>query len=319
MDSIVSLLEEKSQIVKKLETIIYGSIEIRENKSNKYIYVHHREDGILLSKYAGEFSNELYNLIIENNAIAQDLKRKLKEINKQLSSMNYIESELSPEIELNIVFAKRNLVDSIYKQSVLEGVATTYSNTETLINEGKVSNMSTDDISKVINLKHAWEFIYNKGVLQYPSSYTILCQINSLVEDGFSAIAGKLRTVSVTIGGCSYIPPFPIESVVKEELNQILQTEDDVERSIKALLYVMKKQLFLDGNKRTAVLFANHILISKAKGLIVIPAEKVDEFKKLLINYYEGKDELRIKEFLLREAYIPLMKNPLLKTATQNP
>ena len=311
MDSIVSLLEEKSQISKRLENLLYGSTEIRENGNNKYIYVHHREDGVPLSKYAGEFSNELYNLIIENNAIAKDLKKRLKEINKQLSSMNYIESEISPEVELNIVFAKRNLVDSIYKQSVLEGVATTYSDTETLINEGKVSNMSTDDISKVINLKHAWEFICNKGVLQYPSSYTILCQINALVEDGFSSIAGKLRTVSVSIGGCSYIPPFPIESVVKEELNLILQTEDDVERAIKALLYIMKKQLFLDGNKRTAVLFANHILMSKGKGLIVIPAENVGEFKKLLVNYYNGKDELRIKEFLLQEAYMPLAKKPV--------
>lgn len=172
-------------------------------------------------------------------------------------------------------------------------------------------NVSHRDKKWIINLKYAWEFICNKGVLQYSSSYTILCQINALVEDGFSSIAGKLRTVSVSIGGCSYIPPFPIESVVKEELNRILQTEDVIERAIKALLYVMKKQLFLDGNKRTAVLFANHILISQAKGLIVIPAEKVGEFKKLLIDYYDGKDELTIKEFLYQEAYIPLEKKPV--------
>ncbi len=43
-----------------------------------------------------------------------------------------------------------------------------------------------------------------------------------------------------------------------------------------ASLIEEKKQLFLDGNKRTAVLFANHILISHGKGLIVIPSEKVE-------------------------------------------
>ena len=53
----------------------------------------------------------------------------------------------------------------------------------------------------------------------------------------------------------------------------------------------MKKQLFLDGNKRTAVIFANHILISHSKGLIVIPAELVSEYKKLLIDYYEDKSD----------------------------
>ena len=59
----------------------------------------------------------------------------------------------------------------------------------------------------------------------------------------------------------------------------------------------MKKQLYLDGNKRTAVIFANHYLISRGMGLIVIPAEFVDEFKKHLIDYYENKND-DIKAFL---------------------
>lgn len=101
-----------------------------------------------------------------------------------------------------------------------------------------------------------------------------------MVEEGFSVTAGRLRTEPVTIGGSSYIPPFPIESAIKEQLEEILKIEDIVQRAIKSLLFIMRKQLFLDGNKRTAVLFANHILISHGKGLIVIPSEKVSEYKK---------------------------------------
>lgn len=33
------------------------------------------------------------------------------------------------------------MVDSIYKQAMLEGVATTYSDTENIVNGGKVMNM----------------------------------------------------------------------------------------------------------------------------------------------------------------------------------
>ena len=211
-------------------------------------------------------------------------------------------------MELNRALAYRNLVDSIYKQAMLEGVATTYSDTETIVNGGKVSGMSADDISKVVNLKHAWEFILNKGVLQYPSNYALLCQINSLVEAGFSVTAGKLRNVPVTIGGSTYIPPLPIESQVQEQLSDILKKDDCIDRAVSALLYVMKKQLFLDGNKRTAVIFANHILISGGKGLIVIPAELVSEYKKLLINYYEDKTdgENCIRNFLLEKALLQL-------------
>lgn len=306
MSTIVSLIEEKSSLTKRLENLIYGSIEIRENGDKKFIYTHYRDDGVLKTKYAGVFSNELYNLILENNKLAKDLKKRLSAVNKELAQSNYVETEISDDVELNRAFAIRSIVDSVYKQAMLEGVATTYSDTETLLNGGKVTNMTASDISKVINLKHSWEFITNTGVLQYPSNYLLLCQINSLVEEGFSVTAGRLRTVPITIGGSSYIPPFPIESAVKEQLEEILKIEDTVERAIKALLFIMRKQLFLDGNKRTAVLFANHILISHGKGLIVIPAEKVSEYKKKLVDYYETGNEKTIAEFLIDYAYLPL-------------
>ena len=100
--------------------------------------------------------------------------------------MCYESLELNDNIKINIDLARRNLVDSIYKQAVLEGVATTYSDTETIVNGGKVNNMTASDISKVINLKHAWEFILDEGVISYPTNYAILCQINEIVEEGFS-------------------------------------------------------------------------------------------------------------------------------------
>lgn len=308
MDTIATLIEEKAQITRRLEKLLHGSIEVREKGTSKYIYTHFRSDGIPVTRYAGEYSNELYNLILENNILAKDLKKRLRTINKQLKDADYVETELSEEVELNRALAYRNLVDSIYKQAVLEGVATTYSDTETIINGGEVSGMTADDISKVVNLKHSWEFILNKGVLQYPSNYALLCQINSLVEAGFSVTAGKLRSVPVTIGGSTYIPPLPIESRVREQLDDILAKEDYADMAVSALLFVMKKQLFLDGNKRTAVIFANHILISHSKGLIVIPAELVSEYKKLLIDYYEDKpdSENNIRAFLMEKALLQL-------------
>jgi len=42
----------------------------------------------------------------------------------------------------------------------------------------------------------------------------------------------------------------------------------------------MKMQIFLDGNKRASSIFANHYLISQGAGFIVIPENKVPEFKK---------------------------------------
>jgi len=304
---IMNLLQNKQILEHELQSIIYGAVEIRENNAKNYIYVHYREDGVALTKYVGEYSDELYNLVLNNSIKAKQIKKQIREITKKLKQLNYIEEELSKKVEENIDFAKRHLVDTIYKQAILEGVATTFADTESIIEGGKVNNMTPDDILKIVNLKHAWEFILNKNVILSDTNYALLCEINKMVEEGFYYTAGKIRSVPVTIGGTIWKPELPIESVIKEELDEILNTDgDEIDVAIELLLYTMKKQIFIDGNKRTAVIYSNHYLISKGKGIIVIPAELTEEFKDLLIPYYEGKDKNKIKKFIREKCYISI-------------
>lgn len=306
MKSIVGLTNEKEILESRIDQMVHGSIEIRETNGKKYIYVHFRDRGRSTSKYVGEYSLELNNLILENNKLIKEYKKRLREINKELSEIHYVANDLSDKVKINIDLARRNLVDSIYKQAKLEGVATTYSDTETIVNGGKVKDMTTQDISKVVNLKHAWEFILSEGVISYPTNYVILCQINEIIEEGFSYTAGRIRSIPVTIGGSSYLPPLPYESQIKNDLNELLSKENSYDVAIELLLYVMKKQIFLDGNKRTAVIFANHYLVSRGMGLIVVPSELVGEFKKKLIDYYEGKNN-EIKDFLYQKCLTKLV------------
>ena len=304
---IMNLLQSKQVLEHELQSLAYGSVEIRENESNKYIYVHYREDGVALTKYVGEYSDELYNLVLNNSIKAKQLKKQIREIIKKLKQLNYTEEELSEKVEQNIDFAKRHLVDTIYKQAILEGVATTFADTESIIEGGKVNNMTSEDILKIVNLKHACEFILNKNVILSDTNFALLCEINKMVEEGFYYTAGKVRNTPVTIGGTTWKPDLPIESVIKEELEEIFSKElDDIDRAIELLLYTMKKQVFIDGNKRTAVIYSNHYLISKGKGIIAIPAELTEEFKDLLIPYYEGRDEKEIKKFIKEKCYMSI-------------
>lgn len=304
---IMNLLQVKQNLTKELNNLVYGSIEIRENSSNRYIYVHYREDGILLTKYVGEYSDELHNLILNNTIKAKELKKEIKKIEKQLKKLNHIDEELSPEVEKNIDFAKRHLVDNIYNQAILEGVATTFADTENIIEGGKINNMSSEDVLKIVNLKHAWEFILNKNVILSDTNFPLLCEINKFVEEGFYYNAGKLRSVPVSIGGTKWKPELPIESIIKEDIQNIFNMEiNDIDKAIELLLYIMKKQIFIDGNKRTSIIFANHYLISKGQGIIAIPANLTNEYKKLLIDYYEGKDSTEIKKFLKEKCFIQI-------------
>ncbi len=304
---IIALLQDKQLLEHQLESLLYGSFEIRERGSNKYIYVHYREDGVSLTKYVGEYSDDLYNLILNNNIKAKKLKKQIRSINKELKKLNYTENEMSSDVEINIDFAKRHLVQTIYKQAILEGVATTFADTESIIEGGKVNNMTSEDIMKIVNLKHAWEFILNKNVILSNTDFALLCEINKMVEEGFYYTAGKVRGIPVSIGGTKWQPDLPIESVIKEDLNKISDLNlGDVDKAIEYLLYTMKKQIFIDGNKRTAVIFSNHYLISKGKGIIVIPAEKTEEFKSLLIPFYEGKDNEKIRKFIKEKCYMKI-------------
>ena len=188
---------------------------------------------------------------------------------------------------------------NIYDQAVLEGVATTFPQTEEIIENGTVNGMTADDVQKILNLKHAWEFVLDNDVIQADSNYYLLCHIAKLVNEGFFYDGGRIRGVPVSIGGTKYVPQLPIESQVIESINEILKSEKDhLDIAIELCMYCMRTQIFVDGNKRASVIFANHYMIRHGLGLIVILENHVPEFKKKLVIYYESNDISDISDFL---------------------
>ncbi|MBD9222026.1 MAG: cell filamentation protein Fic [Clostridiales bacterium] len=297
---IQELLHQKADFQARLNLIPYdGSPEIKDREGQKYLYVRKRVGSRLTSTYVDAYSDELYQLLLRNARESRELRKHIRRVERELAALGYEETELSPRVMLNLDFARANMKANIYDQAVLEGVATTYPQTETIIENGIVSGMTATDVQKILNLKHAWEFILDKDVLSYPTDYYILCHIAKLVNEGFYTDGGRIRGVPVAIGGTSYVPPLPIETSVKENIDAILSDgTDPVDTAIRLCLYCMKTQIFNDGNKRASVIFANHYMISKGQGLIVIPESHVPEFKRLLVAYYEDRDNGEIVEFM---------------------
>ena len=296
------LLNTRADLQARLNLLPYdGTPEIKSISSKKYLYVRKRELDKVKSTYVGEYSEELYTTLLRNNVEAKAIKKEIRQIEKELALLGYMEEELSDRVVLNLDFARSNMKKIIYDQAVLEGVGTTFPDTEAIIDNGIAKNVKVEDVQKIINLKHAWQFILDKDVIQAPSDYDLASYIARLVNEGLLAVpdGGRIRGVPVTIGGSSYIPPIPFEDKVKQDIRDLLECKlDDIDKAIELCLYVMKTQIYNDGNKRTAVIYANHYLISKGQGLLVIDYSKVDEFKKNLVNYYEDKDLVSIKLFL---------------------
>lgn len=208
-----------------------------------------------------------------------------------------MEAKYSMTIEQNIFVAKRNIVDYIWKSAKLEGLAVTYPDTEAIYNGMSVSGVKVSEIIAVNNLKHAWQFVLDN--LSYPIDYPYICKINQLVGgDNLIINAGYLRNVPVTIGGTSWRPDIPSEPQVKEDLAGIHHIENPTDRAITLMLYLMRKQMFLDGNKRTAMLAGNQVMISSGCGVISVPIEQQRDFTTMLVQFYESNDIEPLKAFV---------------------
>ena len=294
------MLQEKADCQARINLIPYdGNPEIKENKSGKYLYIRKRVGSRLTSTYVDVYSDDLYQLLLRNAKELKELRKNLRKIEKKLAELGYKSTELDKRILQNLDFARANMKANIYDQAVLEGVATSFPQTENIIDNGTVTGMTANDIQKILNLKHAWEFILDSDVIQAKTDYYLLCHIAKLVNEGFFTDGDRIRGVPVTIGGSSYKPPIPIESIVKENITEILESETtEIDTAIKLCMYCMKTQVFIDGNKRASVIFANHYLIAHGQGFLVIPEKHVPEFKKKLVAYYEGEDLAVISEFL---------------------
>ena len=305
IQEIQSLLQLRADLTARLNLMSYdGTPEIKEISGQKYLYVRKRIGSKVTSKYVDVYSDNLYEILLRNAREAKEIRREIRHIEKDLAKLGYQTQILNQRVVLNLVFARINIKSLIYDQAVLEGVATSFPQTEEIIENGKVSGVTASDIQKILNIKHAWEFILDNDVISFNSDYQILSHIGKMINEGFFIDGGRIRSVPVTIGGCSYIPPIPIETVVIESINQIINGNlSNIQKSIQLCLYIMKTQVFKDGNKRSAIIFANHYLISKGEGILVVPEQHVNEFKRMLVKYYEGANETEIIEFFLKRCW----------------
>ena len=202
--------------------------------------------------------------------------------------------------EQNVFVAKRNIVDYIWKSANLEGINVSYFETQAIYDGGIVNGLTVDNIIAINNLKYSWQFILENNDINY--DFKVLCYLHKLTCDKLvlDGDLGKLRTTPVNIGGTSWKPQFPIESQIKEELELILadETKTKTEIAIEVMLWVMRRQMFIDGNKRVAMLFANKIMIDNGCGIITISQENQATFFEKLIKFYETGDNADLKQWI---------------------
>ena len=193
-----------------------------------------------------------------------------------------------------IEMAKRMLVDSIWKSANLEGLGTTFPKTEAIL--ANAPTTKTEEVLFVINMKRAWQFLLDN--LDYNNCIMLLREFDKIVGELLFHYAGEIRSIPVQIGGTSWEPEMPHTGIIMESIDKIEQIEDIELRALKYFCYIARTQMFIDGNKRVAQLMANKVLIENNIGIFQIPIEKLEEFKGILIEFYETGSDTKIISFM---------------------
>lgn len=201
-----------------------------------------------------------------------------------------MENKFNMTQEQNIFLAKRNIVDSLWKSANLEGIAITFPETQKIYDGGNIAHLRVDEIVTINNLKHAWQFLLS--TVESETDYRYIASMHSLVGSNLIETPGKLRIYEVSMSGTKWKPELPSLEKLENLLKEIEKIECETEKSIILMCKLMKMQLFNDGNKRTAMLIANHELIKTGRGIVSISEENKVAFGEKLIAYYEQEEKI---------------------------
>ena len=199
--------------------------------------------------------------------------------------------------EDNVFFAKRKLVDNLYRSANLEGIAVTLADTMAFFNNINTGKITIDEMLKLKGLKDAWELVLNTIDEELTIDYIKkihfqVCKVQNIYP------LGEFRDCGVEITGTAWRPELPINCNYEERLEKIKNIVNPLERCITLFAFLQRSQMFKDGNKRVANLVANKEMIRCGQGIISVPVPKIGEYFSVLIHFYETNDYTEIKKWI---------------------
>ena len=175
---------------------------------------------------------------------------------------------------LTVELMKRHIDDLVYSSVQIEGIGATFAQTREIVAEGQANGVPSDDIHKIVCIMRG------PGTVRVDDYYPA-----DVSEDLFYEIMDTAATTAY----------------------------DDAELVAQVVLNLSKAQFFHDGNKRTALVFANHLLAqADAKMAVIVTERDRDEYLDLLLDYYHGRLSLDDASWDFEEKFIICAENPSL-------
>ena len=221
-----------------------------------------------------------------------NLQKKYQENIAELS-----EAEYKKELE-------RLAIDLSWKSSQIEGNTYSLLETERLLKDKETAQgKPKDDAIMLLNHKEALDFIIANPDYLTPLTISTIEDIHSLLIKDLK-VDRNIRRGRVGISGTNY-KPLDNEHQIREALTdlcELVNNRDNVfEKALLVLLLISYIQPFGDGNKRTARIVSNAILMNNNYCPISFRTIDSVEYKKAMLLFYEQNNLAAFKKIFISQ------------------
>ena len=243
------------------------------------------------------------------NLIKETLKNVLIFTKEEIEKLSNLQNQFSANIsklsvtEFNKEF-ERLAIDLSWKSSQIEGNTYSLLETERLLKEKETAAGKTkDEAVMLLNHKEALDFILANPDYISPLAVSRIEDIHSLLIDGLG-IDRNIRNRRVGISGTNYKPldnEFQIKEALQDLCLLINSRESIFDKSFLALVLLSYIQPFSDGNKRTARIISNAILINNKYCPISFRTVDSIDYKKAMLIFYEQNNISVFKKIFIEQ------------------
>lgn len=249
-----------------------------------------------------DFNIDIFEILRKEELFSSDELSKLDNATKvfKRAAINANQTIHKKELE-------RFVIEFAWKSSQIEGNTYTLLETERLIREGlKKDDRSDFETAMILNHEKAYEFLLEQTQDgEFELSRRMLEKIHSIVIDELGVGTG-LRKSAVGISGSVYKPPALIY-LIEEQLGKLIEainaSPNVYQKALVAVLGESYLQPFDDGNKRTARVLANGILLQSGHAPLSYRSVSDQDYKEACLIFYEQNSVEPFKKLFI-EQYI---------------
>ena len=246
------------------------------------------------------FNFYLLNEVLSKHSIftASEIEKlRLLQVKFQENSAHLSPFEYQKEFE-------RLAIDLSWKSSQIEGNTYSLLETERLLKERETAAGKTkEEASMLLNHKDALDFIIENPDYLYPLKVSKIEDIHRILTKELN-VERNLRKRRIGITGTNYKPldnEFQISEALKNTCELINSKSNVFEKALLALVLISYIQPFMDGNKRTARIVSNAILIHEKHCPISFRTVDSMDYKKAMLLFYEQNNISKFKEIFIEQ------------------